>query len=503
MSIAAVGRITYLTSEVVINSQPAPPDPSVFAEAFVNAARVSVHKPKVISSPSGADDAQTILRNASNLTTLTTLANPQRLTRLLPHLGEIAASAVVIHVAVHDDLSDVLLLRSSVPFFLLSTTAQKAHDNALLAARLARVERKAVIHAFYVSASASPFEALAEEQIHAFCLSAKPSAPSQINGQGENHSDPSTDLLRAYQDAALRTSSLIKRPLGALVSQGPAEPQTVMLILGKDDFVSDVEGVLFISISLITPLPQSLLLNAIPQSAKLVIVLEQIYKWYSKWTPLYLDTVAALQERTAKGGLLVQSGELGNSEGIKKVDIEALVRTSTSSPTSRVRIGGPPVLTATPHSLPQVPKHEASYTKILSQLFQERLEISNAPELAVTLGESATTPEFALGRVRGQLESRTELVNSVQELLQESEIDSELHSLLTKWVLAKEDPVKSKTLGNAVIESLNSASLKTQPFSRYCPLAISFHPVRGGLSAQTLGRMTWARQVCTTSSHLV
>jgi sulfite reductase (NADPH) hemoprotein beta-component len=287
--------------------------------------------------------------------------------------------------------------------------------------------------------------------------------PSQINGQAKNQSDPSTDLLGVYQEAALQLSALIKRPLSTFSSQGSIEPQTVILILGKDDFVSDVEGVLFLSTSLVTPLPRFFILDLIPPSTKRVIVLEQIHKWHSKWTPLYLDTVAALQERSAEG-LIVQSGELCNPEDIKKADIETLIRTSTpgESPASRLRIGVPPILTETPHSLPHIPKHEASYTKILSQLFQDRFEIANAPELALTLGESATTPEFALGRVRGLLESRTELVNSVQELLRDSEIDSELHSLLTQWILAKEDPVKSKPLGKAIIENLKS-SLSEKP----------------------------------------
>jgi sulfite reductase (NADPH) hemoprotein beta-component len=496
MSIAAVGRIAYLTSEVLISSLPPPPDASVFAEAFVNAGRVSVHRPKLISSPSGADDGQTVLRNASNLTTLTALANLPWLTRLLPHLEEISASPVVIHLAVHGDLSDVLLLRSSIPFFLLSTTAQKAHDNALLAARLARTERKAVIHAFYVSTSASPSQELAEEQIHAFLLSTKPSA-APVNGQAENHLDPSTKSLNLYEEAAIQTSSLIKRPLITFSSRGSAEPQTVVLILGKDEFVSDVEGVLFISISLITPLPRSLLLNSIPQSTKRVIVLEQIHKWHSKWTPLYLETVVALQERTAKGSLVVQSGELCNPEDIKKDDIETLIQTSTPAVTSRLRIGVAPNLTTASRSLPHVPKHEASYTKILSQLFQDRLEISNAPELAPTLGEFATTPEFALGRVRGQLECRTELVNSVQDLLQDSEIDSELHSLLTQWVLGKEDPVKSQTLGKAVIESLNSASLKNPAVQQILSLGDLF-PSR---SRWIIGSDAWSYDLGASGLH--
>jgi sulfite reductase (NADPH) hemoprotein beta-component len=427
------------------------------------------------------------------LTTLTTSANPAGLTRLLLHLGEISKSPVVIHIAVHEDLSDVLLLRSSIPFFLLSTSVQKSHDNALLAARLARVERKAVIHAFYVSSPVLSIEELAEQQIRAFILAANPPASSQIKG----HSDPFTELLNSYQDAALKTSSLVGRPLSPLHSQRSVEPQTVIFILGRDEFISDVEGVSFVTISLVTPLPPSLLLSKIPQSVRRVIVLEQIYKWHSKWTPLYLDAVAALQERTAKDGLVVQSGELGNADGITRDDIEALIRSSPSP--SRLQIGVPSISTATSHSLPHVPKHEASYTKILSQLFQDRLEVANAPELVATLGESATTPEFALGRVRGLLESRDELVNKVQELLQDNEVDIEMHSLLTKWILAKEDPVKSKTLGKAVVESLKSASLKNPAAQRILSLS-DLLPSR---SRWIIGSDAWSYDLGSSGLHHV
>ena len=493
MAIAAVGYIAYLTSQVVIDSLPPLPKPSLFSQAFSNAASVSSFKTKVISSPSGADVGQTILRNPSDLTTLTILANSQGLTRLLLHLGQISASPIVIHIAVDEDLSDVLLLHSSIPFFLLSTTTEKARDNALLAARLAKVQRKAVIHTFYASSSGSPLEEFAEDRIRTFLLP----CPSQTDAHSLGDSDPST-LLKAYQEAASQTGSMIERPLSALTSQGSSESQIVIIILGKDEFVRDVDNVFFISVSLVTPLPQSLLRDAVPQSATRVIVLEQIHRWHSKWPPLYLVTVAALQDRIANSGLVVQSGELCNPEAIQKDDIKTLIQ-SSPSPASRLRIGIPPSSTKASQSAPHIPKHEASYTKILSLLFQDRFEIANAPELVVTLGESATTPEFALGRVRGQLESRAELINSVQELLQDSEVDSELHSLLTAWILAKDDRVKSKTLGKAVVESLNQASLKSPAAQRI----LSLRDLLPSRSAWIIGSDAWSYDLGSSGLHHV
>src|SRR6266545_1569684 len=104
MSILSVGRVAYLTSDIVINSLPKPPDASVFSELYAKLSRTSIHKAKVISLPSGADGGQTILHNTSNLTSLTAIVTSQWLLHLLPHLSEISALPVVIHLAVEDDL---------------------------------------------------------------------------------------------------------------------------------------------------------------------------------------------------------------------------------------------------------------------------------------------------------------------------------------------------------------------------------------------------------------
>ena len=503
MSILSVGRIAYLTSDIVINSLPTPPDPSGFTEIYAKLSRTSIHKAKVISLPSGADGGQTILRNTSNLTSLTAIATSQWLMHLLPHLSEISALPVVIHLAVQDDLSDVLLLRSSVPFFLLSTTAQNAHDNALLASRLARIEKKAVIHVFHITSSKALVED-AEDLIIPFLLSAKPLNGSHLNGvSGSSSESASTlaeedtsqspdDLLKAYEKCALDTSNLIKRPLTAFNSHGSTDPATVILTFG--DFAFNAEDVLFVSVTLARPLTSSLISNAIPPSATRVIVLEQVYKWHSKWTPFYLDVVTALQERSARG-LSIYSGELGVS--IQDTDVLKLIQTSKAPPKSRLQLGSLSSSSSSPRSVPHVPKHESSYTNILTQLFQDHLEVVNAPELTVSLGELATTPEFALGQVRGQLESRTELVTSIQALLRESEINPDLRSSLTKWVLAKDDHIKSKSLGQAIVEGLQSIPVKHPAAQRILSLS-DLLPAR---SRWIIGSDAWSYDLGASGLH--
>ena len=107
-------------------------------------------------------------------------------------------------------------------------------------------------------------------------------------------------------------------------------------------------------------------------------------------------------------------------------------------------------------SIPHVPKHEASYTKILEHLFEGRLEISNSPTLVTTHGSLATTPEFALGRARRQLEERQQLIRAVEALLAGPSTSAELHELLSRWLLVKDDPSKSRPLGEQIISNLKS-----------------------------------------------
>ncbi len=513
MSISLVGRIAYLTSDFVVDALPPAPGTSVFAETYAALSKTSTHKPKIISSPPGADDGLTVLRNPSKLTSLTAVASAQRLAQLLLHLEEISSLPVVIHLAIQDDLSDALLLRSGIPFFLLSTNAQRAHDNALVAAKLARTESKAVVHAFYMTSSTSPLEEVSEEQIHSFLRLPNTSFPSAPNGKIEhspdlpngftdgtsvdNHvSETPVDLFEAYKSAALDTTVLVKRQLSPFVSHGPAEPLTVVLIFGQDDFVCSLEYVLFISVSLATPHPPSLISGIIPRSAKRVIVLEQVFRWHSKWTPLYIDTVTALQQRIAEDEIVVQSGLLGISTHITASDILNAFHQSTAVPSPRLQLGVVPISTSSSHSLPHIPKHEAAYTKILDHLFQDRLEIANGPELVTSLGPIATTPEFALGRVRGLFDSRGELVKSIQVLLQQSSI-GELHSLLSKWVLAKDDAMKSKSLGDAIVKSLKSAPITHSAAERILSLS-EFFPSR---SRWIIGSDAWSYDLGSSGLH--
>ncbi|KAF8271577.1 hypothetical protein EI94DRAFT_1697999 [Lactarius quietus] len=493
-SVIAVARVAHLSSDAVVDS------PSVFSLYWKSLSREST---TVTFLPHGSDPTPTLLRHSAASLLSHTTTNSPSLIRLLPHFSELSTRPIVFHIAAQGDLGDALVLREVVPYFIHSSGAQQAHDNALLASRLACTERKAVIHVFHVGGVADKVEEVAEDKVKPFIFaenparalsktaalpqspiaqshspSPQPSSPVPRHGNGHPNgfangysrkgsdangrlsSSPATAtistfvvpvnpataaLLEGYDAAALATLALLRRSQLALAQHGSSEPHTVIFGLGQTAQDFNIVGVAYVDVSLLSPQPSSRILGAIGPSVRQVIVLEQIEKWTTKWTPLFLDVVSVLQYRNSEDRPAIRSAYLGDTNGLQPEDIATFLGSVTASkPSVRTQLGRS--MSSLSTEAPHVPKHESSYTSILSHLFGERLEISNSPSLVPSRGQFATSPEFALGRVRGALDERNELVKAVQELLQDPKLPQEIHSLLSHWILVKNDVVKARIL---------------------------------------------------------
>lgn len=493
MAAAAVARIAYLASDVLIDVRPSFSRNSSFPCTFNTPAQ---SRASLVSLPPGGDPVAAALgQSNASLISLTSSTSSKTILNIVLRLSELTKLPVVLHFVVDHDLSDVILLRSVVPYFLISSTSQEAHDNALLASKLARTQSNAVVHVFY-DAHADAIQEVPEDQILPFLLDDTPSRLShptingghqEVNGNANgingyaNGSDyrqdigvnaqpnetalPSGDsnskdtLFNAYQSAAFSTIALIHRPIRYIKSRGSTSAETVVFSLGRE-LPCTVDNVLIHSISLVHPIPTSHLLSAIPPTARNILVLEDISRWSMKWTPLYLDVVSALQQRESKTRPVVRSGILGNVVNVGSTDFLEFLHSVLSSPPSlRLELGPTSSQILNNNPEPYVPKHEVSYTKVLNHLFENRLDIANSPSLVASQGEMATTPEFALGRVRGQIDERSQLVSAIQELLQSSSLDKDLHALLSRWSIAKEDPSESKKLGDEIVVALDAAKL--------------------------------------------
>ncbi|KAF8845179.1 sulfite reductase subunit beta [Paxillus ammoniavirescens] len=515
-SVAAVSRIAFLASDVIVYSQPAVPATSHFTETYQSLTANYTHRPSLLSVPSGGDPGSTILRHGQGaaLISFTTSVTSQTAIRLVLHAGELSSLPLVLHIAVTDDLSDVLVLRSAFQFFLLSYTPQQAHDNALLASRLSRTEKTAVVHVFYEQAD-GPVADIAEGEVQPFLFSQKLTPP--LHGENSNEPSGSPDdghttlgpngingsngigtvgnlqgtalganlvkrgtpttlsvLYQLYESAAFSTLSRIRRPCRPSTIRGDSNSHTVVFTLGNLPSSVEIDGVIFVSVGLLTPLPPTQILQAVPVSASRVVVLEQLHRSNTKWTPLYLDVVDALQERQTSSHVLVQSVWFTSVEQVTAPSLLRLLHaTSSSRHTSPLQLGNE-TLPSGPTPVPHVPKHESSYTKILSHVFGARLDISNSPDLVNTHGTIATSPEYALGRVRGQLEQRAQLIKSVQELMAVEEVSAELHKLLAQWIQVQADGSKSRSVGDQVITALESSKLSNVLVDRILALKAHF-----------------------------
>lgn len=514
-AVSTVTRVAFLASDIILHTQSSDPILSPFAESYKALSNTSTRRPSVQSVPAGGDPGVSILRLASDasLASFTSSATSQIILRLVLLATELSSLPLVLHLAVKDDLSDVLLLQSAFPFFVISYTPQEAHDNALLASRLARTEKRAVVHVFYELAD-GPVADIVQEDVQPFLLSEKvalslsgTNVPDNTNKTGDDVSkglgrrnrapEPISALYQLYESAALSTLARTHRPCLPLTIRGDQHPNTVIFVLGNVPSVLAIDGVSFVSVGLLAPLSHSHILRAIPLSASRVLVLEQLHRSSTKWTPLYLDIVDALQERQAHSQVSVQSVWFTDIEQVSQPNLLQLVyTTNNASLTSPLHLqSGAPSLSHA--SAPHVPKHESSYTKILSHVFGPRLEISNSPELVPIQGNIATSPEYALGRIRGQLDQRAQLINSVQELMEVEELSTELHRLLAQWLQVKDDGSKNRTIGAQVTAALESSQLSNVLVDRILALK-AFFPSK---SRWILGSDAWAYDLGSSGLH--
>ena len=491
-TISSVAQVVVLSSAVVVNSEVQLPQVSPFSHIYGANGRSS--DAKFISLPFGADIGSTLLRHKEQtLVSVTVLSNPRLPTQLLHALPELSDSPVVVHIALPDadqDLSNLLLLRSSVPFFVFSRTPNDAYRNALLLSKLSRVEKKAAIHVFYDKET--EISQLTDDGVRSFLWS----NTAKINGtNGTGAISHSAEHLYAlYQSVSSSVDSLFDSPSGPFSRTGSDTPSTLVITVARPTSNLDIDGIAFIDLSLLAPLPS--LHHLFSPSVERILVVEQAWNWPTKWSPLYLDVLGAVQQLSTPHPS-VRSVTLGSSDGISADSIRALLEeSSTSSPSVRLSLGPLPRESPPTSNPPFVPKHEASYTKILGRLFDDRLDIANSPSLVPSEGHAATTPEYALGRLRKQLAQREELVSLVENLLQDYDTPPGLHKPLSRWLASRNEPVQGKAAADEVITSIENFS--THPLIQ--PL-LSFTSLLRFPSRWIIGSDAWSYDIGSSGIH--
>ncbi|KAG9056579.1 hypothetical protein FS842_010264 [Serendipita sp. 407] len=475
-TLSAVAKISFLSSDVVLDVAGAKVH-SAFSPLL--STFHAYRSPKLISVLNGADLGLRISKLDKGIPLITVVLHAERdtLNRLIPALSSLAGTPLVINVAVNGDLSDVLPLRASVDFLIHSATAQLAHDNALLAARLARTERVVVLHVFQTDGRGS-FKDIDELKVKPFLAAPKSQATNgtHANGHGGLETlDSFTDStvqedarILQYNEAALATLALVQRPILPFHYQETGSVKSTLITLGPTIPPDAIPGsTALLELSLVQPLPTQRLLSSIPSSVDHLIVLEQIHKWPAKWTPLYLDILSLIQtisgERRPQlsGGIL---GKLPTSSQEILAGVNHLIEDISSAPSRTDLVLGtlPTPSSEKAAQVPHIPKHESAYTKVLDHVFGDRLEVINSPSLVATKGEVATRPEYALGRVEAHIAERSALQSAVESLLgasREIELSQSLHTLLAKWLEVRSDGARGGKIGQEIIKEIEAQTI--------------------------------------------
>lgn len=476
-----VARIASLVSDIVVDAWPR-------GEKSIFQSHLSAEYTNVINVRFGADAGAVAISKADKgLVSLTVSSAKDILASLIPRIPELTSQAVVLHIAVDEDLSDALSLRTSLPFVLYSSTVQQAHDHALLASRLAGLQSKAVLHIFHSNQITDILSEVDPEKVRSFPTS-EPRTPSALNstnglnghtngvnghtnGYTNAHGNVSpissksglveedSPLLEAYESAALDTLALVRRAILPLTYTGPVHPSTVIVRLGQAAISRQDVGV--IQVSLLSPFPVSKFQGRVPTSVSRILVLEQIRDWPAKYTPLFLDVATTVRQRSQR--TVIQSGTLGPyapDARPSSIDIQKLLQKPAAE---HVHLG--PAFSSKSMVEPpiEIPAHESSsYIKVLNTVFGERLTIENAPDHIPVYGDVAVRPEFALGRIQADFDKREELVRAVRDALRPDQPvrpSEELGTLLSKWLLAKDDTATSRSLAEQIVPRLVDSDL--------------------------------------------
>ncbi|GAA5839451.1 hypothetical protein JCM9279_005947 [Rhodotorula babjevae] len=382
---------------------------------------------------------------------------PKQLLQLLPQLKELARSPVVLQVSTAStrDHAPVLALRGSGLSLVYSRDADAAKRNALVAARVAAQGHGVVHFGEFDSAVDFGFDQAATDFVLAQDLSKATNGNGASNGNGEVHDEATPAPV-----ATLFSSAFAQQGASSQAYAGAESPKTLLIALGN---TSALESSLpadyaLVSLNLYRPLSPAQIRGLVPAGVETVVVLEQVYKKASKWAPVYLDVVGAFADEDDDARVpTILSATLGDEPSIQAI------QDGVASGSNPFVVGTLPSPSPAPAAKAvKTPRHETTYTKLLDEVFGQRLWLANSPSSllpqAASSNVSSTSPEYALGHVLGANKEREALRNQIREALDSGKLDDATKKALSAWLDDDRNVKKAKAVSSASLpESLKSA----------------------------------------------
>lgn len=303
--------------------------------------------------------------------------------------------------------------------------------------------------------------------------SSTPAVPSSVATTVE--AAPPQVLSEDIYTCATRIWSQIHLALGrqynAFEYTGPGSAENCLFIFGsntglfvdtvghaKSDDIFAKVGVL--KPRLYRPWIGSKLIEVFPRSVKRVAVLEQIHRATTKWGPLLIDLLSSVHR--GPGGVETVVGyQLGNlaPETITQALRGVVQNLMAEKPVQNLEVGVRDGLQSPAGPALASPQLETAYSKILDQLFGQRVLVANALKSGNT-GVSSTvsaTPEFGFGSLLARKEHRTRFVTEVKETVGSATFASEEpKSWLARWAMNAEAPEVSNDIADDVISRLEA-----------------------------------------------
>ncbi|KAI1266062.1 sulfite reductase [Xylariaceae sp. FL1019] len=207
------------------------------------------------------------------------------------------------------------------------------------------------------------------------------------------------------------------------------------------------------------------LLEVIPKSVQRLAVLEQVSRKTTKWGPLLIDVLTAVKASPGGGVDTIVGHQLGYiaPDTIQQALKGIFQNLTSEKPLQNLEIGKTERPEAVASGLEQ-PQLETAYTKILDQLFGQRVYMANAlnSKNAGISTSVAASPEFGFGSLLARKERRQRFVKEVKQAASSGSFTTDAPvNWLAKWAACAEEPQKAGEVADGVIARLETDGSST------------------------------------------
>ncbi|KAK9430735.1 hypothetical protein V1505DRAFT_370079 [Lipomyces doorenjongii] len=512
--------------------------------------------PSVYSVRYNADPFLTAVEELGRTTFVSITAASSTLPAAITHLAKLAKFPVVIHVSMSRDFADyseITSLRQLGFTLIQSFSLREAQDLAIASHVLAIRTGKGVIHFFHQPEGEEtpiPFEDVNQiEKVFdrnalvyggtegstvannvywndaAGVEPAKEEAVAEEKTNGEQ-ANGTVDLTKVdYKTAGLFQATeevfeLVRVAVGrtykAFDYHGAGNADTALLIFGSSaqNFVTTIShagwGDIYSKVGVVTvrvyrPWSAEKLLAVIPRSVKRLGVLEQVHRQTTKWGSVLLDVISSLNNDLSKAATIpvVVGYQLGylDSKTIRQALRGIVQNIQSEAPIQNLLVGGRASHDVDPEYHLAQPELETAYSKMLYNVFGDKLSILNALDRDDS-GISRTitsNPEYGFGAYLANEEEKKVFLSKLQKAINENVFtNQETNDLVSRWLLlSSENSSKLSEVGAELISKLESDDSET---------ATELLKGKGfllGTSSWIIGSDAWSYDLGTSGIHSV